>query len=545
MARKSRKKVPVSDAPEEEKVWRAALYIRLSVEFNGKRGDSLETQRQLMEAYLALRPDIEIVEAYTDNGVTGRTFEREAFQRMLDDLEKGKINCVVVKDLSRLGRSAIDAGFYIEKYFPLHHIRFISVNDQYDSEENDASSHILLPVKNMMNEAYAADISRKVRAQQHQAMLEGAFVGGQPPYGYRKDPKNCHHLLVNEDTAPIVRQIFQWMADGTALNRIVCLLNARGIPSPESYQIQAGLKTSGKLRGSGKWQTRTLAKILSDPVYTGDMVQGRTQKIGHKQVYTAPEDWIIVPDTHEPLVSRELFANVQDARKKRAARYTETDGVPFTENILRGRIFCGDCGRPLHRARKRDRYFFRCIANGRVAPGTCRSSISYLPEQKLFDIILTLIRQEAEAIVGNSLRLKQRNAKFTARKAEIEHESAKLLREIERDRAYQASLYKNFSGGILTKTEYMELKEGYHQTIALALERVEQLQQQQRDLEVQWTSYFSLAERLASVDQDTALTALLVEQTIERVTVNSAEDVSIRFRFSDTFEALMEALGDG
>ncbi len=158
MARKSRKNVAVLDAPKRSamKVWQAALYIRLSVEFNGKKGDSLETQRQIMEAYIALCPDIEIVEIYTDNGTTGRTFEREAFQQMLGDIEAGKINCIVVKDLSRLGRNTIDTGYYIEKYFPLHGVRFIAVNDQFDSENGENSgNHLIVPLKNMINATFS------------------------------------------------------------------------------------------------------------------------------------------------------------------------------------------------------------------------------------------------------------------------------------------------------------------------------------------------------------------------------------------------------
>ena len=189
MARKSRKNiVPAEPIPEPaEKIWHAALYIRLSVEFNGKRGDSLETQKQIMEAYLALCPDIEIVQTYTDNGISGQTFERAAFQEMLRDVEAGKINCIVTKDLSRLGRNVIDTGYYIEKYFPLHHVWFIAVNDPYDSEDAENSvNHLVVPLKNMINEAYAADISRKVKAQQQQAMRDGEFVGARPPYGYKK-----------------------------------------------------------------------------------------------------------------------------------------------------------------------------------------------------------------------------------------------------------------------------------------------------------------------------------------------------------------------
>ena len=306
MARKSRKNIIEAAAPSVGmKVWKAALYVRLSVEFNGKRGDSLETQRQIMEAYIALCPDIEIVGVYTDNGITGQHFERKEFQRMLADAEAGKIDCIVVKDLSRLGRNAIDSGYYIEKYFPLHHIRFIAVNDQYDSEDAENSgNHIIVPLKNIINEAYAADISRKVRSQAHQAMQDGEFIGARPPFGYKKDPDNCHKLLVNEDTAPVVRQIFAWAADGVALNVIVKNLNEAGIVTPGYYLASVGIITNKKLMGSGKWQTWTVAKILADEVYTGDMVQGKSVSVRHRQTPTKPEDWIVVRGTHEPLISR-------------------------------------------------------------------------------------------------------------------------------------------------------------------------------------------------------------------------------------------------
>jgi len=181
-------------------------------------------------------------------------------------------------DLSRLGRNAIDSGYYIEKYFPLHQVRFIAVNDQFDSENKENSgSHLIVPLKNMINEAYAADISKKVKAQQRQAMQDGEFVRARPPFGYKKAPDNCHKLLVNEDTAPIVQQIFQWTADGVSLNEVVKRLNQGGYPTPGHYLAQTGLITNKRLMGSGKWQTWTVSKILADEVYMGDMVQGKSR----------------------------------------------------------------------------------------------------------------------------------------------------------------------------------------------------------------------------------------------------------------------------
>ena len=543
MARKSRKNTAVMEETPAIKVWRAALYIRLSVEFNGKRGDSLETQRQIMEAYVTLCPDIEVAEVYTDNGISGQTFERAAFQRLLDDIEAGKIDCVVVKDLSRLGRNTIDTGYYIEKYFPLHQVRFIAVNDQYDSEDGENSAnHMIVPLKNMINEAYAADISRKVAAQQRQAMRDGEFVGGRPPYGYRKDPDNCHRLLVNEDTAPTVRQIFQWAADGVALNDMVKRLNEAKVPTPGYYLASIGLITSQRLMGSGKWQTWTVGKILEDEVYTGDMVQGKSRTVGRKQVPTAPADWIVARDTHEALVSREMFELVQAVRQGAAVKYTATEKRPYTENILRGRVFCGCCGKNLHRQNSHGCYFYRCITNDRLGKGTCPGDIRYLKEADLFDTILTVIRQKAGAVMGSGLYLKRQDAKIAAKKAAVDREIGQLRGETEKNQALLKGLYENFVTGILTRAEYLELKEDYSGKVRAAVERVRELQARQSELEALVKDCASLADKLAAAEKYKALTARLVEQVIERVTVSGPGDVAIQFRFEDSFLRLARSL---
>ena len=548
MARKSRKGAlaQAQAAPSGMKVWRAALYIRLSVEFNGKRGDSLETQRQIMEAYLALCPDIEIVATYTDNGITGQTFEREGFQKMLMDIEAGKINCVVVKDLSRLGRNSIDAGYYIEKYFPLHRVRFIAVNDQYDSENTDNSgSHIIVPLKNMINEAVALDLSKKVRSQAHQAMKDGDYIGARPPYGYKKSPENCHKLLVNEETAPVVRQIFEWAAEGVALNVIVKRLNEAGILTPGFYLASIGLITNKKLMGSGKWQTWSVSKILADEVYTGDMVQGKSTSIRRKQVLTKPEDWIVVRGTHEPIISRDLFEQAQAMRQKAAAKYTQTEKKPYSENLLRGRVFCGCCGKNLHRQRSHEQYYiYHCISNDRIGRGACEANV-LLRETDLFDTILTIIRQQAEAVMGNSLRLKQKSGTLAAQKAAVDQEITSLRQQTGKNRTFLTGLYESFITGILTRTEYTEMKADYERKITNAMERVQQLEGRQAELERQTADYFTLADRLAAVGADTSLSALMVDQLIERVTVNSKEDISVVFRFESGFDRVAEVLADG
>ncbi|MBR0311974.1 MAG: recombinase family protein, partial [Oscillospiraceae bacterium] len=487
--------------------------------------------------------DIEIVGVYTDNGITGQHFERREFQRMLADAEAGKIDCIVVKDLSRLGRNAIDSGYYIEKYFPLHHIRFIAVNDQYDSEDAENSgNHIIVPLKNIINEAYAADISRKVRSQAHQAMQDGEFIGARPPFGYKKDPDNCHKLLVNEDTAPVVRQIFAWAADGVALNVIVKKLNEAGIVTPGYYLASVGIITNKKLMGSGKWQTWTVAKILADEVYTGDMVQGKSVSVRHRQTPTKPEDWIVVRGTHEPLISRELFDQVQAIRQRVAAKYTQTPKVPYTENILRGRVFCGCCGKNLHRQKSHNGYIYHCISNQRIGKGACENNIGYLQETELFDTILSYVQSEALIVMGKSLQLKQQDKRITAQKEQTEREIAALQREAEKARSYLAGLYEHFITGVLTQAEYHGMKAEYHQKVMDCVERISALQEGQDKLEKQAARYLSLADRLKAVKKSADLTAAFVSQVIESVTVNSPDDISVSFSFRDDFDGLMEVL---
>lgn len=237
MARKSRKETVVLPAPEIDATCRAGIYVRLSVEDKHTHTASIETQQLIIARYLEQNPEIIVVQTYIDNGATGTNFHRPGFQQMLSDIEAGLINCVIVKDLSRLGRNVIDTGYYIERYFPMQKVRFIAVNDRYDSSSPDnAHDGIIIPLRNMINEAYAMDIARKIKAQQRQAMKDGKYVGGRTPYGYLKAPDNCHQLIVDPVAAEVVKTMFQWAAEGAGLNTIAVRLNEAGYLSPSHYK---------------------------------------------------------------------------------------------------------------------------------------------------------------------------------------------------------------------------------------------------------------------------------------------------------------------
>lgn len=546
MARKSRKNnAPVPTRRSAARVWRAGLYIRLSVEFNGKRGDSLETQKQIMEAHLALCPDIEIAACYTDNGISGQTFERAAFRQMLEDAEAGKIDCIIVKDLSRLGRSAIDTGYYIEKYFPLHQIRFIAVNDGYDSENTESSGdNLIVPMKNLANEAYAADISKKVRSQTRQAMKDGKYIGARPPYGYKKSPDDCHKLIVNEETAPIVRQIFSWAADGESLQGIAKRLNTSGVTAPGKCHAKLGLiAEDNRLAGSGIWRSANISKILADEVYLGNLVQGKTVSYRKHQASAKPDDWITVCGTHEALIDKDVFDRVQTLREKVVAESKAKKATPFSVNLFRGRIFCGCCGRSLHRQKDNGYYIYHCIANERIRKGACSGKV-YLRESELFDMVLDIIRQEAAVVMGNRIRVKTADAKIKAQEKENEREIAKLRQDVASNQMFLTSLYESLANGVLDQKEYCDMKSIYEARISGLMQEITERQKKQDRLNHQVDRYLSLAERLDMLTQDNALSALLVEQVIDRVTVYARESLTVSFAFEQGFDQLQEVLED-
>ena len=320
MARKSRKPAAETPVQRTDVFIHTALYIRLSVEDNHGHGNSLENQKLILEDYIADKPEFKVYDTYIDNGISGRSFDRPDFQRMLSDIDAGNVNCVIVKDLSRLGRNAIDTGYYLEQYFTKKNVRFISVSDGYDTSNPSYINGIILPLKNMVNEAYALDIGRKIRAQAHQAMLDGDFIGARAPFGYKKDPNDCHRLIIDEETAPIVRQIFEWSAAGIGVNKIAVLLNENKAVT-SSIHKSATTEQDKNYKQSRYWNTFTVTRILDSDVYTGDMVQGKSKVVGRRQIDTNPDEYITVCGTHEPIVSRGMFEKSKEIRKAVREQY--------------------------------------------------------------------------------------------------------------------------------------------------------------------------------------------------------------------------------
>ena len=539
MARKSRKQ-RLAPMPAPSLYVHVALYIRLSVEDNKKRGCSVENQKLVLNDFLADKPDFVVYDTYIDNGATGTNFHRPGFQQMLSDIEAGHIDCVIVKDLSRLGRNSIDTGYYIEQYFHTHNVRFIAVTDQFDTADpGSLHSGIMLPLKNMINEAYALDIGRKIKAQARQAMKDGDYIGARAPYGYRKDPDNCHRLLIDENTAPVVRQIFEWAYEHVALNRIVRNLNEMEITAPSHYKKSTGEITRPGLIGSGKWQTRTVMKILESEVYTGDLVQGKTKIVDHQQVKAGEDNLIIARRTHEPIISYELFTAVQEYRKQICEESRAVPKRPYTPNIFKGKVFCADCGRSLHRQRAErkkgpDVYWFHCLTNSRVAKDSCKGVM--MQETELIATVTAILEKELSVALGMSLPLFQLEAKQKKDKDRLKTQMSARRQETEKKRRLIRGLYENFVQGILTNEEYFELKADYEESIRTLSGEIEALEKDMDALDSRLVRYRAMEKDAKSLTQDHALTAELIDRLIERIEIDHERNIHVTFRFKSEFQ---------
>ena len=314
------------------------LYIRLSRDDGNVESDSIVSQRSLLNQYVK-ENHYKVIDEYVDDGFTGTNFERPAFKRMIKDLEIGKINMIITKDMSRLGRDYIGTGELIEKYFPNHNIRYIAINDGIDTYIDNTNNDIA-PFKAIMNDMYAKDISKKVKTSLHSRMKDGLYVSGRCPFGYMKDPNNKNHLIINDEQAEIVKLIFKLALRGKTYHYIAGELTKRKIKTPASYYDYVW-NTKCISKELGVWVDTTIKAILTNQIYVGDSVQGKTKKINYKLKKTIknnPKDYIIVPNTHEAIIDRDTFDFVQTLLPKNVKRPEKKRFY-----LLDGLLYCGDC----------------------------------------------------------------------------------------------------------------------------------------------------------------------------------------------------------
>ena len=528
MARKSRKNMLAARAPDVQKpIFYAGAYIRLSVVDRKNKGDSLENQQAIINTYIAGQDNIELRECYIDNGHSGQSFERPAFLRMIADMESGKINCCITKDLSRLGRNAIDSGYYIERHFPAIGVRYIAVTDDYDSADGQ-SGGIMLSLKNMINEAYALDASRKVKATIQMNVRKGYFVGGVAPYGYFKSGEDCHKLVIDEYAASVVLRMFEMAADGYSHKAILDWLNASGCLPPKRYFYSIGL-ASEKEVGVDKpwWGIGAVKDILKNRMYCGDMVQGKHTTVSNTVTKVSKTDWIIVPDTHVAIVSRDLFDAVQNTftgQKSSKAPYYKS---PNTENVFLSKVFCGHCEYTMLRRRNgKQAYSFRCNTRFRYSPEACEGML--INEAALKAEILELLHRHEPALVKELLPPKETPEADTPKK-----DLAAAQSEFDRNKRFLEGLYESLVSGDISNAEYKDMKSAHEAKMASLAERIKQLREA---IYIRTRQEAFLAEAHTNVlklERVSDLTAEVIDSLVEKITVSPGGRIGVKFRFLD------------
>ncbi len=560
MARKSRKAAIQATLdgrplPQESKaaqpvVWNVGGYVRLSVMETRDRKDSqaLSNQMELLRGFVAQKPDLKLCGLYADNGETGTNFDRSEFQRMMADIRAGRINCVVVKDLSRFGRNAMEAGDYLERVFPFLGVRFISIGDGFDSSEPNAAYTLTVMLRNLLNEVYSMDISRKSGSILRQKQQRGEFIGAFASYGYLRDPGDVHKIIVDPETAPIVREIFRRAAEGEGVRSILRWLNTEGILSPGTYRYQKGICLDKRF-ADGKpkpWGQMTVKNMLQSSVYLGHMVQGRRRSefyAGIPDHHLPPSEWTVVENTHEPIIDQATFdrvqAHIKAAKEQYHANVGKYDQLGSEDNIFPGLVYCADCGRPMVRYKsvtcKGTKLTYRYICPN-YANLLQRSGCAYkyLPDEDLKDVLGRLIAQEAALAVDTAALLEQkRDTVIDLKLARAKTEWDSLVRLRER-------LMRDFLAGVLNKEDHDRMKQRYAQEAADLERSIAQLQKEQRREKRLLTTCNPWLAAFRKHKNKVELTRELTQALVERITVYAENRVEIQLKYRDERAALLD-----
>ena len=453
--------------------YNVAVYLRLSKD-DGEEGraesNSITSQRDIIRSFIRKQDNMDIFDFYVDDGWSGANFDRPAFKRMMGDIEAGLIDCVIVKDLSRLGRDYIGSGRLIQKTFPEHEVRFIAIGDNYDSLTADFNEEsLVLPVKNFINDAYCRDISVKVKSQQKMMRESGKHIGAFAVYGYRKDPDDKNHLVVDRYAAGIVESIFEWKVDGYSFKAIADRLNGMGILSPMEYKKSNGEKfnTGFRTKKRSRWSAQTVRRILMDETYTGTLVQGKSERVNYKvkrSVIKPEDEWVKVADAHEAVVPKELFAVVQQLLQADCRCASGKN----TSHLYSGLLFCGDCGeqmtRRVVRHGGRTRVYYIC-SNYNKNKKCSRHSI---PKEDLDRLVLYGIKSRIELILDQMTVIagvKDLDMRYDDIVA-FDREIVDLKAEQEKYGKLRAALYEDYKKDIISEEDFRTFSAIYEEKCA-------------------------------------------------------------------------------
>lgn len=558
MARKSRQEsiaASLSGVQEvaviqPDRIYSTAIYARLSVEDNnyGVESDSIEIQMLMLEQFVSKQPDMRLYKTFCDNGFSGTDFERPDFEKMMDEAMAGHIDCIVVKDLSRFGRNYVEAGYYIEKTFPTMGLRFVAMHDGYDSLTDDGNNSMIISLKNLINDFYTKDISRKINTSLETKQRKGEFIGAFAPYGYKKSPDDKHLLVLNEETAFTVQQIFQWKAEGIGNTTIARRLNEAQIVSPSLYQYQKGeikKKPTNEL-----WQGQMIKIITANPIYMGHMAQGKTKKAlcdGLPTTHIPRTEWIVVPNTHEAIVDEATFQQIGEQKEEIRQRAVALKGKyakhGVKENIFAGFLFCGDCHKKLVRYKDATetsvRYYQQCRVYNENLSSRCIQKSTR--EEVLEAAILSVIRIQIKIAIDMK-KLIARFNKTSAYKKRIDvlqKSIATINQKIKRNTTLKNKLFESLESGEISEDDFLYMKERYNAESAGLKETLQALE---NDL-LQYTEELTEKNKwLTSFERFSAeqtLTKEMMQELISHVWVWADNRFEVVLNYRNEFEVII------
>jgi len=521
-------------------IWKAAKYVRLSyTDDKSNESDSVQNQKKLIDDFVQKDPDIEIVSEKVDDGYSGIIFDRPAFKEMMDDIQAGKINCVIVKDLSRLGREHTETGRYLRRIFPAYGVRFIAINDHIDTAKDSSGDDLAVSLKSIMNDAYCRDISVKTRSALAAKRKNGDYIGACPVYGYRKSDDNKNQLAVDEYAAQVVRDIFRMKIEGASALNIASELNAMGIQSPHEYKKGKELPhPSGGYadKNNGKWSATTVIRILKDETYTGTLVQGKqcTSNYKLKDLSTKPvSEWSRTEDAHEAIIRKQDFDLVQRIMNLDTRTAPDENKVYLFSGIL----ICGCCGARMTRQtvpyKDSQYYYYRCTTgkkNGCNAPK--------VKEVDLMECVLDLVKSHVQNVISLDELLQSASEQNISRRLVKQYTARISENETQLDtiKKYKSSLYENFVSGILSKDDYKLHKSQYaedgdrlEKAISLLKQELDEIRNHTSE-RLRWIEHFKAFEALTALDRKA------VVQLIQSIRVLGKSEIEITFRYQDEYQ---------
>ncbi len=510
--------------------YHVALYIRLSKEDETEGPSQSVTNQQSLLNEFVQQHRLSVYDTYIDDGFSGTSFDRPAFQRMIADIEAKKVNMVITKDLSRLGRDYIMTGHYMERYFPEKRVRYISLLDGIDTGVESTANDIT-PFRAIMNDMYAKDISKKIKSVKRDKQRKGQFIGGKPMYGYKMHPTEKNKIVIDEEVAPVVRRIFAMALEGISCRQIAVRLNEENIPTPATY---AGLTLGTRGAYSGLWSSERISEMLRNETYIGHMVQGRTVKISYKSkkcLMQPPESWVVVKNTHEPLVDEETFQKVQMLVSSR--KHTRSRTYDF---LLKGLICCHECGYPMAvlnrpNAAGEERLFFVCRTYQRFTKaGVC--SCHSIKEQTVTEAVIAKVQEVCQSFLRMerlqpiAVQAVEEAQKVDGCQAEIQS----LQGKIENLTAHLDKMYMDRLGGLLSESDFERIYK------RVKMDRTA-LEEKLKQLEAQKESPISTEDRARELVQQYLASACtnreLLVSLIERVELTEDKQIIIKFRFRE------------